>query len=285
MNRSVDAVPANAGQPWMLSVQGISYRYGNGVLALDDLDLNVGAGEILALVGPSGSGKSTLLSIIAGLLTPTEGEVVWNIARDEVEERKKKPRQRDLSVVFQKDTVLPWRTVEKNIAFGLQYIDISPQEKRERIDSLLQLSRLKDFSNAFPRELSGGMRRRVALLMAIAPLPRLLLLDEPFLGLDEPTRVDVHEDLLDIVGRLGQTVIIVTHDVAEAISLSDRICVLTGRPGHIRSTIESNFTRPRNLLDLRSSAEYSELYASVWQEVWESTRSLEEKEREGNDSS
>ncbi|HEY1628183.1 MAG TPA: ABC transporter ATP-binding protein [Streptosporangiaceae bacterium] len=246
------------------------------MLALSDFDLSVKTGEILALVGPSGSGKSTLLSIIAGLLTPTKGEVVWNIARDEAEGRQRKPRQRDLSVVFQKDTVLPWRTVEKNVAFGLQYIDISAQEKKERIDSLLQLSKLSDFRHAFPRELSGGMRRRVALLMAIAPLPRLLLLDEPFLGLDEPTRVDVHEDLLDIVERLGQTVIIVTHDVAEAISLSDRICVLTGRPGRIRSTVECGFERPRNLLELRSGPEYGELYSAVWQEVWESARPPEE---------
>lgn len=267
IQQAAGELEARGSPDWILKASDISFAYDNGVLALENLDLTVRTGEVLSLVGPSGCGKSTLLSLIAGLQQPMAGKVEWS-GGNRPPARVRRPVQRDLSIVFQKDTVFPWRTVEKNADYGLQYVDISPQERRERVDSLLTLSKLQDFRKAYPRELSGGMRRRLAIIMAIAPMPRLLLLDEPFSGLDEPTRVSVHENLLDIVYRLGLTVVLVTHDVAEAISLADRLFVLSGRPGRVRWTIDIDIGRPRDLQELRSTSRYSEIYAAVWREVW-----------------
>lgn len=248
----------------LLQLEGISYWYPTGLPVLNSVDLEVRAGEVVAVVGPSGCGKSTLLSIIADLRQPTEGVVTWHDLPGAANGNGK----RRLSLVFQRDTVLPWRTVEQNIAFGLKYIDISDKERKERVDRLLALGRLTDFRSHYPKQLSGGMRRRVALLTGVAPLPEVLLLDEPFSGLDEPTRVGVHSDLLEIVYELNLTVIIVTHDIGEAISLADRILVLTKRPSRISWSLDTSIGRPRDLLSLRATEQYSDLYAATWSHLW-----------------
>jgi ABC-type nitrate/sulfonate/bicarbonate transport system ATPase subunit len=263
----------------LLTVRALRYAYPSGLVAVDGLDFAVSAGEVLSIVGPSGCGKSTLLSLLAGMKQPAGGEIEWNEelvadaapADASVSRGRRKPRRRRLSLVFQRDTVLPWKTVEQNVGLGLDYVSISKAERRERITSLLQLVRMDDFRNAYPNQLSGGMRRRVALLTGVAPLPHLLLLDEPFAALDEPTRVMVHADLLEVIYRLGLAVILVTHDLAEAITLGDRVLVLTNRPARAASTIETNLGHERDVREIRERPEYLELYAETWHELWKQT--------------
>lgn len=215
---------------------------------------------MVSIVGPSGCGKSTLLAVIARLLRPSAGAVAWNSAETPATAQS----QRMFTLMFQKDTLLPWLTVERNVAFGLRYIDITPGERRRRLDELLEMVDLVDFRKAHPHELSGGMRRRVALLMAVAPLPRLLLLDEPFASLDEPTKVKIHGDLLSIVKQLGISTLLVTHDVAEAVTLAGRVYILTSRPTTVAAERAVPFAYPRDVTRIRESSEYQRLYGHIW---------------------
>jgi NitT/TauT family transport system ATP-binding protein len=268
----------------LVAVKGLQFAYPNGLVAVNGLDFAVGAGEVLSIVGPSGCGKSTLLSLLADVKQPSGGTIEWNADlvgdsagtnRDSGPARKKKPTRRRLSLVFQRDTILPWKTVEQNVALGLDYIAISKREKEERITSLLQLVRMDDSRKAYPNQLSGGMRRRVALLTGVAPLPHLLLLDEPFAALDEPTRVTVHADLLEIIYRLGLAVILVTHDLAEAITLGDRVLVLTNRPARAARVLETGLGHARDVRTVRELPEYQALYAQTWHELWKQTDSMQ----------
>jgi NitT/TauT family transport system ATP-binding protein len=259
----------------LLAVSGLRYAYPNGLVAVDGLDFTVGTGEVLSVVGPSGCGKSTLLSLIAGMKEPLGGTITWNAnVVGEEKGSRARPARRRFSLVFQRDTVLPWRTVEQNVALGLNYVSISTEERRERIASLLRLVRMEDFRKAYPNQLSGGMRRRVALLTGVAPLPHLLMLDEPFAALDEPTRVSVHADLLEIIYRLGLTVILVTHDLAEAITLGDRVIVMTKRPARVARIIETELGHDRDIRSVRERPEYQELYAETWRELRNQTESV-----------
>lgn len=265
------ALPELLEAPPLVSVSGLQYAYPNGLVAVDGLDFTVHAGEVLSIVGPSGCGKSTLLSLLAGLKQPSGGSIEWNTEIVGAEQVGRKPKRRRLSLVFQRDTVLPWRTVEQNVALGLDYVSISKAEREERIRSLLRIVRMEDFRKAYPNQLSGGMRRRVALLTGVAPLPHLLVLDEPFAALDEPTRVMVHADLLEIIYRLGLGVILVTHDIAEAITLGDRVLVLTNRPARAASTIETRLGHDRDVRTVREQPSYQALYAETWHELWTQT--------------
>jgi ABC-type nitrate/sulfonate/bicarbonate transport system ATPase subunit len=210
---------------------------------------------------------------------PAGGAIEWSVPAEEFaggsgggrSRRSQRPSRRRLSLVFQRDTVLPWRTVEQNIALGLEYLSIAKDEREERIASLLRMVRMEDFRKAYPNQLSGGMRRRVALLTGVAPLPHLLMLDEPFAALDEPTRVTVHEDLLDVIYRLGLAVILVTHDLAEAITLADRVIVTTKRPARVARVLETNLGRSRDVRKIRETPEYQRLYAETWHELWQQT--------------
>ena len=254
---------------WLLRAQSLEYAYPGGLLAVQGFNLEVNVGEIVSLVGPSGCGKSTVLSLVSGQRALRGGSLTWNeplFAGDGI--GKRRPKRRRLSMVFQHDTLFPWRTVEENIAFGLDYLDLNDAERERRIGAMLELARLRDYRKAYPRELSGGMRRRVALLTGVAPLPHVLLLDEPFSALDEPTRVGVHQDLLEIIQELKLTVILVTHDIAEAISLSDRIFVLSHRPAAVSWSTATNLGWPRDMQGLRSSPAYAEAYAQTWRELW-----------------
>jgi NitT/TauT family transport system ATP-binding protein len=245
-----------------LRMNRVSFSYSNGSQIFSGLDLEVREGEVLSVVGPSGGGKSTLLHLLAGIEKPTSGAIEWS---GDIASR---TDRRPLSLVFQRDTVFPWRTVEQNISFGLDYVDISREDRRSRIDWLLKLGRLSDVRHAYPKHLSGGMRRRVALLMGIAPLPRVVLLDEPFAALDEPTRVGVHKDLLEIVYELGLTLVLVTHDIGEAVSISDRILLLSGRPSSVTWEFQTNLGRPRDVLSVRELESYAECYAETWRHLW-----------------
>lgn len=256
-------------QPPLLSVNHLRYSYPAtrkqpSLLALQDVSLSVAPGTITSIVGPSGCGKSTLLSLIAGLQPPAGGSVEWTPTNTELLREKK---QRLFTMVFQKDTVLPWLKVESNIGWGLRHLEMTSEERQKRITRLLEVVGLTEFRKAYPYQLSGGMRRRVAFLSAVAPMPQIMLLDEPFSALDEPTRVAIHEEVMRIVRELGMAVVLVTHDLSEAITLSDRVFILTKRPAVVARTFDLPFGPDRDVRALRETDGYQDMYKAMWHEL------------------
>lgn len=246
----------------LLNVAGVSFAYPNAASVLDRLSIAVPQGSVTGVVGPSGCGKSTLLALVAGLLLPGSGRVDW--APDTAD-----PPRHPLTMMFQKDTLLPWLTVEDNVGlhFRVASSRLSKAQQRARIAELIQLAGLNGAERKFPYQLSGGMRRRTAFLTSVAPNPRTLLLDEPFSALDEPTRIGIHQDIFNIVKREGITVLLITHDLGEAISLSDQVLILTAQPASVFRRFEVPFGPHRNFLDLRESARFLELYGQVWEQL------------------
>jgi sulfonate transport system ATP-binding protein len=221
----------------MLSVTALSKRYPNGTLALSGLRLEVAQGEILAVVGGSGCGKSTLLRLIAGLESPSEGSVTLDGTPVAA------PRP-EIGIVFQEPRLLPWLSVRDNVGFGLRAL--REPERRARVDEALARVGLKDFAGCWPRELSGGMAQRAALARALVQHPRVLLLDEPFSALDALTRYDLQSHLLDLWAWTRPTMVLVTHDIEEALVLADRVVVLQPRPGRIQVEVSPRLARPRD---------------------------------------
>jgi sulfonate transport system ATP-binding protein len=221
----------------MLALEGVGKTYRNGVRAIDGVSFSVKPGEILAIVGGSGCGKSTLLRAIAGLDPPTRGRVLLD------GEQVTAPHER-IGIVFQEPRLLPWLKVAGNVGFGLE--DRPRAERRERVTQALARVGLADKAAVWPRELSGGQAQRVALARALVPRPEVLLLDEPFSALDAFTRIDLQDHLLDLWADVRPTLILVTHDVDEAIVLADRILVMRARPGHIGDEIAADLPRPRD---------------------------------------
>jgi ABC-type nitrate/sulfonate/bicarbonate transport system ATPase subunit len=241
-----------------IDAQGIGFAYPNGLSTIRDLTLQVGRGRRIGVVGPSGCGKTTLLSILAGLTAPTSGTL--NISTlDE--------RRHPLSMVFQQDTLLPWMTLEKNVRLFYRFHKGNKNEIAERSRELIELAGLKGFEGAYPYQLSGGMRRRVALLTGVFPMPEILLLDEPFSALDEPTRVAIHQDVIRIMQRLKMTVILVTHDLAEAATLCDEVFVLTQRPATVYSRHKMDFGEDVDVFKLRQRKEFLDSYAALWEDL------------------
>jgi NitT/TauT family transport system ATP-binding protein len=228
------------------------------VAAIGSVSLSIAAGEFVSIVGPSGCGKSTLLNMIAGFLPPTSGSIEVN---GQPVVGKVPPA---LGYIFQKDTLLPWYTVRKNIALGLRFQAWPEDRIRQRIDDLLELGHLRDFGDAYPHQLSGGMRRRVALLMSLAVEPRILLLDEPFGALDTHTKTHLHRELMEIWRKLGQTVVMVTHDLDEAITLSDRVVVLSSPPSRVLLDERITIPHPRDVFTLRESEQFLAHFQRVW---------------------
>jgi len=229
-------------EPTKLHIHNVSKTYrsdGQEVLAIDEIDLKIKNKEFATILGPSGCGKSTLLRIVAGLIKPTKGIVRLDgnvITR---------PGQ-DRGMVFQSYTLFPWLTVTENIQFGLE-ISGMPKTKQERIaQEFVEKVGLKGFEKTYPRGLSGGMKQRVAIARALANNPAILLLDEPFGALDAQTRALMQELLTQIWEELHKTILFVTHDVEEAIFLSDRVFIMTARPGKIKAEIDISLERPRN---------------------------------------
>ena len=225
----------------MLVVRGVSKvfrRRHTEVVALDEVDLQVNRGELVCLVGASGCGKSTLLAIVAGLDEPTSGVVL--VEGDQVI-----GPGADRGMVFQGYSLYPWKTVSQNIAFGLEVARWPRARRRARVAELLGVVGLTEFADALPKELSGGMRQRVAIARALAPQPDVLLLDEPFGALDAQTKRHMQDFLLTIWRQLGATILMVTHDVDEAVYLSSRVYVMSARPGRIAEQIEIPFGRAR----------------------------------------
>jgi NitT/TauT family transport system ATP-binding protein len=247
----VASSPAPAG-----SIDGVSKSFGTGrgtVEALRDVTMEVGPGELVCLVGPSGCGKSTLLRILAGLITPTGGRVVFG--DDE------SPPER--AMVFQDHGLFPWLTVIDNIAFGLEAAGVSRQERRKRAGRLLDQLGLGTFGSHYPDELSGGMRQRAAIARALLTEPRLLLMDEPFSALDAQSKLVLQQELMRLWGDRGQTVVYVTHDIYEAVVLGDRVYVMSGRPGTITQEVTVQLSRPRDVRD----RDHPEVKAKVWS-IW-----------------
>ena len=231
---------------------------GREVAAVHGASFEIHDGEFVAIVGPSGCGKSTILNMIGGLVTPTAGAVEIDGVRvgDSV------PRQ--VGYVFQKDTVFPWRTVARNIAVGLEYRGLPRAEQERRVREAIALAGLGGFEEAFPATLSGGMRQRVALMRTLVVEPEILLMDEPFGALDTHTKINLHAELLALWESRHQTVVFVTHDLSEAITLADRVVVMTRRPGRVKMIHAVKLPRPRDVIQLRETDAYAHEYGAIW---------------------
>jgi NitT/TauT family transport system ATP-binding protein len=243
-------------------VKSLVKRFGSGsgeLVAVDKVSFEVRQGEFVALLGPSGCGKSTILNMVAGLLPRSEGSIL--IDDDPVE-----PGQVNSKVgyVFQRDTVFPWRTVEANIGYGLEIAGMAKPLRAERVAKSIETAGLAGFAQSFPRTLSGGMRQRVALMRTLILEPEILLMDEPFGSLDTHTKLEMHETLLEIWERERQTVLFVTHDLGEALTLASRVILLSARPGRLKDDFDVPFLRPRDPVELRETAEFGRLYSHIW---------------------
>ncbi len=234
------------------------------LLAVDRVSLDVREGEFVALLGPSGCGKSTVLNIIAGLLPATSGAVL--IDNEPLIPGRFSPK---LGYIFQRDTTYPWRTVSQNIGLGLEIAGIGRSERVQRVRTAIENASLVGFDNAFPTMLSGGMRQRVSLMRTLVMEPEILLMDEPFGALDAHTKLDMHRLLLEIWDRQRQTVVFVTHDLSEALTLADRIVLMSARPGRVKEEFAIDFPRPRDAVRLRETPEYAALFSRIWHSLGE----------------
>jgi NitT/TauT family transport system ATP-binding protein len=233
-----------------VSLRGVTKVYGNGVIALGPLDLDVGRGEFVSLLGPSGCGKSTALRLIAGLNVPTSGTV--GVAHRGGQAR----GGHTIGFVFQEPTLMPWTSVQENVRLPLKLAHVPAAEANARVGEALTQVGLADFAEAYPRELSGGMKMRVSLARALVTDPDILLMDEPFAALDEITRFRLNDDLLALWRKLRKTVIFVTHSVFESVYLSQRVIVMTPRPGRIGAEFRIDTAEPR-ADDFRTSTDYA----------------------------
>jgi NitT/TauT family transport system ATP-binding protein len=235
-------------------LRGVTKVYDNGVMALGPLDLDVSRGEFVSLLGPSGCGKSTALRLIAGLSVPTSGTV--QVAGRDGKTRAGHAKDLAIGFVFQEPTLMPWTSVRENVRLPLKLAHAPADAANARIDAALKQVGLADFADAYPRELSGGMKMRVSLARALVTDPDILLMDEPFAALDEITRFRLNNDLLALWRDLRKTVIFVTHSVFESVYLSQRVIVMTPRPGRIGAEFRIDASEPR-AEDFRTSAEYA----------------------------
>ncbi len=230
------------------------------VEALRDIDFEIRAGEFVAIVGPSGCGKSTLCDLVAGLLRPTRGTLLLK------DEPIRGPHPA-VGIVFQEDSTLPWLTTLENVGFGLRMRGIPRAEWESRAARMMELVGLATFGRHYPRQLSGGMRQRVAIARTLLLDPELILMDEPFGALDAQTRLLLGEELLQIWQRVGATILFITHDIGEAVRLADRVIVMSARPGRIKRVVDVPLLRPRSLDDPAALAEADRLVAAIWRDL------------------
>ncbi|HWL43682.1 MAG TPA: ATP-binding cassette domain-containing protein [Ilumatobacter sp.] len=244
----------------LVDLAKVSFAYAGGALALNRVSISVPRGKVTTVVGPSGCGKSTLLALLSGMRRALSGSINWSVDH---QDRDKHP----VSMMFQKDTLLPWLTVEQNAGFFGKLHKHRRAETTELAEHLLETVGLTAARKMYPYQLSGGMRRRLAFVVAMSARPRLLLLDEPFSALDEPTRVQVHQSVLDVFERQSTTVVLVTHDLAEAASLSDQIVMLSRGPGQVVERYGVGFGDRRDVLALREQADFQQLVGSLWHDL------------------
>ena len=250
-----------------LKIRNLSKSFslnGTETQTLQDVTLDVFSNEFCAVVGPSGCGKTTLLRLLAGLEQPTSGEVLYGDCS---------PNKPKCNLVFQEQAIFPWMTVWENIAFGLRRRGVKGAELNDIVKHFLNITGLSGFWNFYPYQLSGGMKQRVGVARAFANDPEILLMDEPFASLDEQNKTLLQDELLRIWEETKKTVVFITHSIDEAISLGDRVVVMTNRPGRIKSIIPVRFGRPRKMMELRKEAEYGALVYQVWQLLYEEVMS------------
>ncbi len=239
-------------------VEHLTKQYPSGTVALDDVTLEIADGEFVAVVGPSGCGKSTLLRIMAGLDDATEGRVTVAGERHD-------RTGLDHAVVFQEQSLFPWMRVAENVAFAFDSLAVPKAEVRRRVAQELELVGLSGFAEAYPHELSGGMKQRAAVARAFAVDPGILYMDEPFGALDEQTRVGLAGELMALWTRMRKTIVFITHGIEEAVTLADRVVVLSARPGRVKAVIPIELPRPRDAVAIRGEPRFGEYVVRIWE--------------------
>ncbi|MGI4814289.1 MAG: ABC transporter ATP-binding protein [Janthinobacterium lividum] len=268
----VEAVPARQSGGLRMVVENISHAFG-ALPVLEGIGFSVGMGETVAIVGPSGCGKSTLLGVLGGLVKPQVGRVVL---QGELPAASLNP----ITYVFQDFALLPWRTVAQNIALVLKHHGLSAAQQRERIDACLALTGLTEFANAFPVQLSGGMKQRAGIARALAVRPAVLLMDEPLSALDAQTRELLMDDFLRLWDEQPTATVYVTHNLDEALALADRVLVLSRRPGRIKEAIEVPIPR-RARRSAECAADMARLHERLWNHIREEARSADRELSDG----
>jgi NitT/TauT family transport system ATP-binding protein len=271
----IDAnAPKTARRDPILVVEDIVKRFESpdGVLtAVDHVSLSIAPGEFVGVIGPSGCGKSTLFNVIGGLLDGYEGTV--RVAGERV--RGPHPA---IGMIFQEESTFPWRNVVDNVAFPLEIAGLPKAERYERARRFVKLVGLDGFERRYPAELSGGMRQRVSMARTLAAEPKILLMDEPFAALDEQTRLLLGDKVLQIQQQLKQTTLLITHNITEAVQLSDRVVVMTYRPGKVKRVVEISLPRPRSS-EIVSSEAFGRYVAQIWSDLREeASRGLDDEE-------
>src|SRR6188474_200541 len=268
------AAERSAADP-ILVVENIVKRFEtqDGVLlAVDDVSFNVVPGEFLSVIGPSGCGKSTLFNVIGGLIDGYDGRV--SVAGETV-----RGPHASIGMIFQEESTFPWRTVIDNVAFPLEIAGMAKAERIERGRHFINLVGLNGFERRYPAELSGGMRQRVSMARTLASEPKILLMDEPFAALDEQTRLLLGDKVLQIQQELKQTTLLITHNITEAVQLSDRIMVMTYRPGRVKRIIDIDLPRPRTS-EIVSSDDFGHYVAQIWGDLREeASRGMQDEEK------
>ena len=261
-----------------VELRGVTKRFltpsGGVYTALRDLNMTVQPGEFCAVVGPTGCGKSTTLALVSGLEPPSEGEVdVFGQPVIGIPD--------GIGYVFQTDAVFPWKSVLENVAAGPRYRGTSNREAREKAREWISRVGLAGFEDRYPYQLSGGMRKRVALAQSLINGPRILLMDEPFSALDVQTRSLMENELLSLWSASSASVVFVTHDLEEAISLSDRVFVITAGPGTVKSNYKVDLPRPRNVAEIRFEARFVEIYEEIWKDLKDEVLVSYERQKRG----
>lgn len=268
-DREAQQVPST-----QISLSGVRKYFGSsGFVALDGITIDIPQGQFFVIVGPSGCGKTTLLRILAGLEKESEGKV---------DVRHVDPSRPTNSMIFQGDSLFPWMTVYDNAAYGLRMRRVAENEVMDTVRVWLERIGLWRFRDRYPHQLSGGMKQRVSIVRAFANDPEILLMDEPFSALDEQNKLLLHEELLRIWEATKKTVVFITHSVDEAVTLGDRIMVMTANPGRAKAIIDVPFGRPRNVMELRQKPEYGELVVDIWEQLREEVNRA--RQLEGNPS-
>lgn len=250
------AATRGAQQPILIDFDSVVARFG-GLHAMGPTTLQVRRGEFLVIIGPSGCGKSTLLNMVAGSLRPSSGSVTYaGVPVDGA--------NRDVGYITQKNYCLPWRTVEANVRLPLEFRNTPPAELKERVTRAIAQVGLSGFEKAYPRQLSGGMLQRVMIARTLAYEPHTYLMDEPFGSLDAQLRLKMHAELLKLWEQTGSTIIFVTHDLQEAITLADRVVVMSKRPGKPKLIVDIDLPRPRDVIDVQSNPAFGAYFKQLW---------------------